>query len=155
VTNMSKDRYIAVVFLAVLSWIMFSCAPIEYTIVITEASGMLAQAEEAGAACTEEQLSSRAQREDDEGKTQETEGAVIAESGTEEGADESVSTVITEDDTCHAPFEFYFAREYLNKAREEVGYSDYQKALEFAQVAKTYAEQAYEIATRRRRERGR
>ena len=151
---MSKDRYIAVVFIAVLSCVMFSCAPIEYTIVITEASGMLAQAEEAGAACTEEQLSSLAQQEDDEGQTQETEGVVIAESSTDE-EDESVSRIITEDDTCHAPFEFYFAREYLNKAREEVGYSDYQKALEFAQVAKTYAEQAYEIATRRRRERGR
>jgi len=48
----------------------------------------------------------------------------------------------------YATYEYVSAFEYLEKAREEWGYSDYQKALEYARRAVTFAEQAYERAHR-------
>ena len=46
----------------------------------------------------------------------------------------------------YATYEFVSAQEYLEKAREEWAYSDYQKALEYAERALQFAEQAYERA---------
>ncbi|MBN2524805.1 MAG: DUF4398 domain-containing protein [Deltaproteobacteria bacterium] len=46
---------------------------------------------------------------------------------------------------CGAPYEYYLAVEYLKKAREEVGYSDYEAALEYAREARKYAQLAREI----------
>ena len=46
----------------------------------------------------------------------------------------------------YATYEFISAREYLEKAREEWSYSDYQKAHEYAELALDFAERAYERA---------
>ena len=54
-----------------------------------------------------------------------------------------------------APYEYWYAHEHLRKAREEVGYSDFQAAAECARVAREYAKKARDIALRRKRERGR
>jgi hypothetical protein len=43
-----------------------------------------------------------------------------------------------------APFEWTAANLYLAKAREEVGYSDYQAGVDFAVKASTYANEARE-----------
>lgn len=42
----------------------------------------------------------------------------------------------------HATFEYVSAVEYLRKAREEEGYSDYQNAIDLAVRAREFAEQA-------------
>jgi hypothetical protein len=57
--------------------------------------------------------------------------------------------------TCDAPYEYYAAQEYLKKAREEVGYSDYEPAIEYAREARTFARKARDIALNRDQERGR
>jgi hypothetical protein len=43
-----------------------------------------------------------------------------------------------------APFEWTAANLYLDKAREEVGYSDYQAGVDFAVKASKYANEARE-----------
>jgi hypothetical protein len=55
----------------------------------------------------------------------------------------------------HAPFEYHFAVEHLDKAREEAGHAGYQSAIEYARVAREYGEKARELARRRMREMGR
>jgi hypothetical protein len=55
----------------------------------------------------------------------------------------------------HAPYEYYYAREHIQKAREEAGYADYQAAVQFGRTAEEYALKARDIARRRRREMGR
>jgi hypothetical protein len=55
----------------------------------------------------------------------------------------------------HAPFEYHFAVEHLEKAREEAGHASYQSAIEYAKVAKEYGEKARDLARRRMREMGR
>lgn len=45
-----------------------------------------------------------------------------------------------------APFEWTAANLYLHKAREEVGYSDYQAGVDFAVKASRYANEAREKA---------
>jgi hypothetical protein len=55
----------------------------------------------------------------------------------------------------HAPFEYYYAVENLEKAREEAGHASYQSAIEYARVAKEYGEKARDLARRRMREMGR
>ena len=55
----------------------------------------------------------------------------------------------------HAPYEYYYAREHIRKAREEAGYADYQAAAQFGRTAEEYALKARDIARRRRREMGR
>ncbi|MBN2804294.1 MAG: DUF4398 domain-containing protein, partial [Deltaproteobacteria bacterium] len=56
---------------------------------------------------------------------------------------------------CGAPFEYYSALEFLDKAREEVGYSDYEAAIEYAREARDYAKKAWEISSNLDKERGR
>lgn len=45
-----------------------------------------------------------------------------------------------------APYEFTAAHLYLQKAREEVGYSDYEVALDFAKKASKFANEARDKA---------
>jgi hypothetical protein len=45
-----------------------------------------------------------------------------------------------------APFEWTAANLYLDKAREEIGYSDYQAGVDFAVKASRYANEAREKA---------
>ena len=42
----------------------------------------------------------------------------------------------------YAPYEWTAARLYLHKAREEVGYSDFEVAVDFAQKASRFANEA-------------
>ena len=41
-----------------------------------------------------------------------------------------------------APYEYYSAGEYLHKAKEEWAYSDFEAALDYATLAKQFAEEA-------------
>ena len=137
---------VPVVSFAVL--VFFGCAPIEYTVVVVEASQAIAAAEVSGAHCTEEQLKARS--------------PVLAEAKPESGteiastdAGKPTASDLEGKPQCAAPYEYYSAVEYLHKAREEVGYSDYQAAIEYAREARSFARSAREIALRYSRERGR
>ncbi len=55
----------------------------------------------------------------------------------------------------HAPYEYYFARANLDKAREEMGEANYQDAIRFAALAEEYGVKARRLARRRLREAGR
>ncbi len=46
----------------------------------------------------------------------------------------------------YAPYEWTAANLYIHKAREEVGYSDFEVAVDFAQKASRYANEAKEKA---------
>ncbi len=46
----------------------------------------------------------------------------------------------------YAPYEWTSANLYIRKAREEVGYSDFEAGVEFAQKASKYANEAREKA---------
>ena len=46
----------------------------------------------------------------------------------------------------YAVYEFLSAREYLRKAKEEEGYSDFQAAIDLAKAALDFAEKARELA---------
>jgi len=41
-----------------------------------------------------------------------------------------------------APYEYYSAKEYLYKAKEEWGYADFEAAMDYATLAKKFAEEA-------------
>lgn len=124
------------------------CAPIEYTVVVVEASQAIAAAEVSGAHCTEEQLKAR---------------SPVTAFSTPDPGTEIASTDVAKPTAadlegrpqCAAPYEYYSAVEYLHKAREEVGYSDYQAAIDYAREARSFARSAREIALRYSRERGR
>ncbi len=45
-----------------------------------------------------------------------------------------------------APYEFYSAQEYLHKAKEEWGYSDFEAALDYADLARKFSEEAVKKA---------
>ena len=55
----------------------------------------------------------------------------------------------------NAPYEYYYAKEHIRKAREEAGYADYQAAIELGRTAEEYATKARDISRNRRREMGR
>lgn len=55
----------------------------------------------------------------------------------------------------HAPYEYYYAKEHIQKSREEAGYADYQASAQFGRTAEEYAMKARDIARNRRREMGR
>lgn len=57
-------------------------------------------------------------------------------------ADVLLQAATTADAEKLAPFEWTGAREYLHKAREEQGYSDYETAIDFADKAKKLAGEA-------------
>lgn len=51
-----------------------------------------------------------------------------------------------------APYEYYLAREYLDKAREEASEANYQDAVELAERARELGENARDTARRRMRQ---
>lgn len=55
----------------------------------------------------------------------------------------------------YAPFEYYYARSYLDKAMEEAAQAEYGDAIDFADVAEEYAEKAVELARAAHRGAGR
>lgn len=46
----------------------------------------------------------------------------------------------------YAPYEYYFAREHLNKAQTEASEADYSDAINLAEVAEEYADKAIQLA---------
>jgi len=52
----------------------------------------------------------------------------------------------------YAPYEYTAAEEYLHKAREEAGYSEYQDAIEYGQKAEELANRARAIAVSKQAE---
>ena len=131
--------------IAIVTVVAMSCAPIEYSVVIVEASQAVAEAEVAGASCTQDQLDRLSPL---------TENMTL-DPGTEIATSEETQGPVSGEPMCDAPYEYYSALEYLRKAREEVGYSDYEAAVEFARTARTFAVEARDISIRRGRERGR
>ena len=126
----------AVIFIFAVFAALFGCAPVEYSVVIVSASDAIEKAEEAGASCTEQQLA----------ELSPVTRYNALESGTEVASTDAAGADSTESSGCAAPFEYYSALEYLAKAREEVGYSDYQAALKYARQAREYARQARELS---------
>ena len=66
-------------------------------------------------------------------------GSIVAEA---EGADA----------TEHSPYEYWIAREYLEKAREEAGGGSYEDAIHYAQEAHRYATDARDHSRARMRD---
>ena len=66
-------------------------------------------------------------------------GSIVAEA---EGADA----------TEHSPYEYWIAREYLDKAREEAGGGSYEDAIHYAQEAHRYATDARDQSRERMRD---
>ena len=123
----------------------FGCAPIEYSTVIVQASKAIAEAETAGAGCTEEQLARLSPVTENKAPDPGTElvSSETSTSGSKLGQP-----------TCDAPYEYYSALEYREKAREEVSYSVYESALEYARECRLMAQKARDIALNRAQERG-
>lgn len=129
-----------------LAVVCFGCAPVEYSVIIVQATKAIAEAETAGAGCTEEQLDRLSPVTRDQTPTPGTELVSTEEGGLENefGAP-----------TCDAPYEYYLAIEYQKKAREEVSYSDYDVAVDLARESRKMAEKARDIALNADQERGR
>ena len=122
------------------------CAPIEYSVVIVQASQAIAEAEVAGAGCTDDQLDRLSPVTKN---TAPDPGTALASS------EEKAPRAELGQPMCDAPYEYFSAIEYLRKAREEVGYSDYEPAVEFARQSRSFALKARDIALNRAQERGR
>lgn len=134
--------------LALMVALGIGCAPIEYSVVIVEASQAIAEAEMAGAMCTDEQLD----RLSPVTRNQAPDPGTELASSEKAGAGHKVGIG---EPTCDSPFEYYSALEYQRKAREEAGYSDYEAAINYARESRKYARTARDIALKRDRERGR
>jgi len=61
-------------------------------------------------------------------------------------ADVQIEAARTAQADKYAPYEWTAANLYLHKAREEVGYSDFEVAVDFAQKASKYANEARDKA---------
>jgi hypothetical protein len=135
-----------------LSTAFVGCAPIEYSVVIVQASQAISEAKVAGAECTQAQL---------DGLSPVTMNNIQPSSGTELASTEKKADkkpafgALEGVPMCNAPYEYYRAVEYLDKAREEVGYSDYEAALDFARKSRESAKKAMEISQKLDMERGR
>ncbi len=140
-----KGWFLALIIIG-LAYTNFGCAPIEYSVVVVEAAQAIAEAEVAGASCTSEQLD----RLSPVTKNLAPDPGTALASSEEGPSDPAIGQAM-----CDAPYEYYSAIEYLHKAREEVGYSDYEPALEFAREARSSARKARDIALNRDQERGR
>ncbi len=55
----------------------------------------------------------------------------------------------------HAPYEYFYAQSYLDKAREEAAEANYQDAIRFAERASEFGTKARDMSRRRMREMGR
>ena len=130
----------------ILAFGELACAPIEYSVVVVEASQAIAEAEVAGADCTPEQLD----------RLSPVTKNLAPDPGTALASTEiEQSKKAVGEPRCDAPFEYYSALEFIQKAREEVGFSDYEAAIDFAREARVYARKARDIALNRSQERGR
>ncbi len=134
---------LSIIGLSLQGW---GCAPVEYSVIIVQASQAIAEAEVAGASCTEEQL----ERLSPVTKNLAPDPGTALATSEEEPRRSAFAQ-----SSCDAPYEYYSALEYLRKAREEVGYSDYEAACEFAREARAMARRARDIALNRDQERGR
>ena len=123
-----------------------ACASVEYSVVVVQASQAIAEAEVAGADCTPEQLDRLSPVTKNLAPDP---GTSLASSETEQVPHSAGRPM------CDAPFEYYSAVEFIQKAREEVGYSDYEAAIEYAREARAFARKARDIALNRSQERGR
>ncbi|MDJ0763107.1 MAG: hypothetical protein QNJ97_08980 [Myxococcota bacterium] len=126
--------------------LVFGCAPIEYSVVMVEASQAIAEAEIAGASCTEEQLDALSPVTKNKAPDP---GTALA------STEEVIAPIEAGQPRCDGPYEYYSAMEYRRKAREEAGFSDYEAAVEFAREARAFARKARDIALNRDQERGR
>jgi Domain of unknown function (DUF4398) len=54
----------------------------------------------------------------------------------------------------HAPYYYYRAQAYLEKAREEAGYSDFQPALRYGRIALQSSREALKISSAQEQRRG-
>lgn len=66
-------------------------------------------------------------------------------------ADQAVTIAQRAGSDTYAPYESTHASEYLHKAREEQGYSDYEVAVRYAQRARDYADQALKLTRARQK----
>jgi hypothetical protein len=124
------------------------CAPIEYSVVIVQAAQAISQAEVSGAACTEPQINALSPVTRNNNLQSGTE---LASTEKKPVKDDALSGT----PMCNAPYEYYSAIEYLEKAREEVGYSDYEAAVEYARSSRDFAQKAWDISQNMDKERGR
>ena len=124
----------------------FGCAPIEYSVIIVQASKAIAEAETAGAHCTEEQLDRLSPVTRNQSPTPGHELVSSEERKPEAEFGEPM---------CAAPYDYYSAIEYRQQAREEASYSDYDAAIDFAREARKMAQSARDIALNQAKERGR
>lgn len=141
-------RYsIPIVLVMIIFWcsVIIGCAPVEYSVVIVDASEAISEAKVAGASCTDQQLA----------KLSPVTQNDALESGTELASTERVDSGLAGSPLCSAPYEYYSALAFLSKAREEVGYSDYQAALKYARQARSFAKKARDISLNMGKERGR
>ena len=122
------------------------CAPVEYSVIIVQASKAIAEAETAGAHCTEEQLDRL---------------SPVTRNQSPAAGHELVSSEENSDRAeygeplCSAPYDYYSAVELRKKAREEASYSDYDAAIEYARESRKMAETATEISLNQAKEKGR
>ncbi len=70
-------------------------------------------------------------------------------------ATEAVEEARTAGAPATAPYEYYYAQAFLDKAREEAGEAEYQNSMELSGTASTYGRRARDLARRRGRESGR
>lgn len=71
------------------------------------------------------------------------------------GAAQAVEEARQAGATQHASYEYHYALEHLNKAREFANEAEYQNASDMANVAEEYGNRARDLARRRHRESGR
>lgn len=128
------------------SGICAGCAPVEYSVIIVQASKAIAEAETAGAHCTDEQLNRLSPVTKNQSSSAGRE--LVSSSDKQPQADYGKPL-------CSAPYDYYSALEYRKQAREEASYSDYDAAIEFARESRKMARTARDIALNRTEERGR
>lgn len=71
------------------------------------------------------------------------------------GASRAVEQAGQADAAEHAPYEYFYAKSMLDKAREEAAEASYQEANRYAGVAEEFGNKARDLARRRLRELGR
>jgi len=71
------------------------------------------------------------------------------------GAAEAVEAARQVNAARYAPYEYHYAMEHLQKAREFAAEAEYQAAMDMAGVAEEYGNRARDIARRRQQESGR
>jgi hypothetical protein len=71
------------------------------------------------------------------------------------GAGSAVSQAREANAAEHAPYEYFYAQAYVDKAGEEAAEGNYQDAIRFAERANEFGSKARDMARRRMRELGR